>query len=62
MVFVHSRKETVKTAEMLVQRAQEEQILDLFSPQEHPRYEITKKELASSRNRELKDLYNKGFG
>lgn len=62
MVFVHSRKDTVKTAEMLVQKAQEEQILDLLSPQEHPRFELTKKELTSSRNREMKDLFNKGFG
>lgn len=62
MVFVHSRKETVKTAEMLVQRAQEKQMLDLFVPDEHPRFELSKRELASSRNREMKDLFNKGFG
>lgn len=62
MVFVHSRKETVKTAEMLYQRAQEEQLTEFFAPQEHPQYELFKREMASSRNREMKDLFSKGFG
>ncbi|MBW0471061.1 hypothetical protein O181_010776 [Austropuccinia psidii MF-1] len=62
MVFVHARKETVKTAEMLREKATEEGILELFDPNENPKYDSFKRALASSRNREMKELVDNGFG
>jgi antiviral helicase SLH1 len=62
MVFVHARKETVKTAEMLRTEATAEGIIDLFDPREHPKYDSFKREVGTSRNRELKELFNDGFG
>ncbi|KAK9768510.1 putative steryl acetyl hydrolase mug81 [Basidiobolus ranarum] len=61
MVFVHARKETVKTAQMLSEMALTEGITDFFDCSEHPRYELAKREVAKSRNKELKELFSKGF-
>lgn len=62
MVFVHARKDTVKTSEMLKEKAQGEDMLDLLDPRDHERWFGFKKEMASSRNREMKDLAESGFG
>lgn len=63
MVFVHSRKDTVKTAEYLQLRCKEEpDLIDLIDPKQHPRYELFKRDLIGSRNRELKELFEQGFG
>ncbi|KAH8915667.1 Sec63-domain-containing protein [Atractiella rhizophila] len=63
MVFVHARKETVKTAQTLREKAlQEEGMLDLLMPDEHPKYGLFKKEASASRNKELKELMAMGFG
>ncbi|KAJ1976814.1 activating signal cointegrator 1 complex subunit 3, partial [Dimargaris xerosporica] len=61
MVFVHSRNDTVKTAQFLRTEATNNGILDLFSPEEHPRYHAFRKELERSRNRELVDLFGAGM-
>eukprot|EP00898_Chlorokybus_atmophyticus_P000832 jgi/Chlat1/174/Chrsp1S03247 len=44
MVFVHSRKDTGKTARILVELAQKAGTANLFSPEEHPQYGLAKKE------------------
>lgn len=62
MVFVHSRKDTVKTARAFYQLAMEEDCIDLFSNQMHENYERGKKDMDRSKLRELRDLYQKGFG
>ncbi|KAF9918433.1 hypothetical protein BX616_008873 [Lobosporangium transversale] len=62
MVFVHSRKDTVKTAQMLKQKANDEDEAIFFDTSSHPQHEIKKRELAKSRNREMKELFNYGFG
>lgn len=62
MVFVHARKETVKTAETLMEYAKKDNQLDSFDCSEHPRYHIHKRDIAQSRNREMKQLFEKGFG
>ena len=62
MVFVHARKETVKTAQVLREKAQADGILELFDPSEHPRSDLFKREVAQSRNREMKELFGVGFG
>lgn len=64
MVFVHARKETVKTAQTLREMFREEAMGDILqdSANENPRKAFFKKELQSSRNREMKELFDAGFG
>ncbi|KAL3683377.1 hypothetical protein R1sor_001399 [Riccia sorocarpa] len=62
MVFVHSRKDTVKTARILVELAQKNGDLGFFSNVEHPMYGLMKKEVSKSRNRELGELFQSCFG
>ncbi|OAV93943.1 hypothetical protein PTTG_08603 [Puccinia triticina 1-1 BBBD Race 1] len=62
MVFVHARKETVKTAQMLKEKAMEEDILELFDPTEHASFDSFKRELSASSNRQMKELIQDGFG
>ncbi|KAJ5056834.1 activating signal cointegrator 1 complex subunit 3 [Bipolaris maydis] len=62
MVFVHSRKDTVKTARRLYDMAMEEQCTDLFDPQDHPRYENAVRDMKQSKGRELRELLGKGMG
>lgn len=61
MVFVHSRKDTIKTARTFYQLAMEEECVDLFTSFEHPEYENSKREMDRSKLRELRDLFQKGF-
>lgn len=51
MVFVHSRKDTGKTARMLATKAQLQGDSALFDCQEHPRYGLLQKDVKKSRNR-----------
>ena len=62
MVFVHARKETVKSAQKLKEMAIEEGMATWFETQEHPRYQLYRKEIGTSRNREMKELFDSGFG
>ncbi|GAC95623.1 potential translation-regulating helicase [Pseudozyma hubeiensis SY62] len=64
MVFVHARKETVKTSQTLREMFREEAMGDILqaSSDENPRKAFFKKELQSSRNREMKELFDSGFG
>ena len=62
MVFVHARKDTVKTAQTLREKAQMEGILDLLDPNENEKYPSFKRDVGSSRNREMKELSGIGFG
>ena len=65
MVFVHSRKDTVKTAKQLGEIAANDQTqggLELFAPENHPDFTTWKKEVERSRNNELKELFHRGFG
>ncbi|KAF9306760.1 hypothetical protein BGZ74_003618 [Mortierella antarctica] len=62
MVFVHARKDTVKTAMMLKEKAYGENELEFFSAQDDPQYELKKRDLARSKNREMKELFQYGFG
>jgi len=61
MVFVHSRKDTYKTALILKDMAQENSELSHFSPREDPNFEQLKKEMGRARSKELKELYPNGF-
>jgi antiviral helicase SLH1 len=62
MVFVHARKETVKTAQALRETALADGTLDDFSTQEHPTFSLFRRDIGTSRNKEMKELFNDGFG
>ncbi|KAG0045399.1 hypothetical protein BGZ83_009400 [Gryganskiella cystojenkinii] len=62
MVFVHARKDTVKTAQMLKEKASDENELEFFDTSHDPQHDLKKRDLARSKNREMKELYNYGFG
>ena len=62
MVFVHSRRDTMVTAKMLIAKALEEGCIDLLDPAGHPKYETAARDMKSSRARELRDLIPKGLG
>ncbi|MCO5571323.1 hypothetical protein L7F22_025061 [Adiantum nelumboides] len=62
MVFVHSRKDTGKVAQILVEMAQRSGESGQFSDESHPQFVLFKKEVAKSRNRQLGELFQSGFG
>lgn len=62
MVFVHSRKDTLKTARLFYQMAVDEMCLELFDNTGHDQYNQACKEMARSKGRELRELFKKGFG
>jgi antiviral helicase SLH1 len=62
MVFVHSRKDTFKTAQDLYERALLAVDADLFDPTSHPNYDMAARDMKSTRARELRELLPKGMG
>lgn len=62
MVFVHSRKDTVKTARQLAEFAAAQDGMELFSNDQHERKSEFAPQVARSRNNELKELFLKGLG
>ncbi|GMH17017.1 hypothetical protein Nepgr_018858 [Nepenthes gracilis] len=62
MVFVHSRKDTGKTAERLIELAREDNSLEHFINEAHPQFSLIKKEVMKSRNKELVGLFDYGVG
>ncbi|KAJ3673847.1 hypothetical protein LUZ60_005839 [Juncus effusus] len=62
MVFVHSRKDTGKTARTLIDMAANNEELELFVNYDHPNYTSMKREVSKSRNRELQEFFESGFG
>lgn len=62
MVFVHARKETVKSALALREAALAEGVLEQFSCEDHPHWSKFRSDIAQSRNKEMKQLFDNGFG
>ncbi|RDB22853.1 putative helicase mug81 [Hypsizygus marmoreus] len=62
MVFVHARKETVKTALGLRESAVLEGNSDQFSCEDHPQWSFFRRSIGESRNKEMKTLFDSGFG
>lgn len=67
MIFVHARKETVKTATTMREMCKEEGILDRLSQAREDgsmsgKANMFRREVMESRNRELKELFETGFG
>jgi len=61
MVFVHSRKDTYKTARTLIEMAQQEGNSCEFDPSDHPKYGQWEKVVCKSRNKEIRELFAGGF-
>ena len=62
LIFVHARKETVKTALMIKEKAIAEGEMEWFNAKDDPNYEQFRRELGMSRNREMKELVDNGLG
>lgn len=62
LIFVHARKDTVRTAQMLREKAIEEGELEHFDARDNPKLDLFKRDLQMSRNRELKELVDSGIG
>ncbi|SMN22397.1 similar to Saccharomyces cerevisiae YGR271W SLH1 Putative RNA helicase related to Ski2p, involved in translation inhibition of non-poly(A) mRNAs [Maudiozyma saulgeensis] len=61
MVFVHSRKDTVKSARTFIKMAQENHEIEHFEPDPSAK-DIYSKQLAKNRDRDLKEIFQFGFG
>ena len=61
MVFVHARKETVKSSRTYIQMAQQFGEIDLFSPDAIAKDKYFK-ELSKNRDKDLKEIFQFGFG
>ncbi|KAH8118593.1 Sec63-domain-containing protein [Phellopilus nigrolimitatus] len=62
MVFVHARKETVKTALALKEAALAEGTSEDFSCEAHETWGLFRREVGQSRNKEMRELFDHGFG
>ncbi|XP_004299306.1 PREDICTED: activating signal cointegrator 1 complex subunit 3 [Fragaria vesca subsp. vesca] len=62
MVFVHSRKDTAKTAQKLVELARKFEGLELFKNDQHPLFSLKQRDVVKSRNKDLVELFEFGLG
>lgn len=62
MVFVHSRKDTFKTALNIWEKAAENACTDLLDPSGHENYDAAMRDMKNSRAKELRELLSKGMG
>lgn len=62
MLFVHSRKDTFRSAINLFEKAVEHNCLDLFDPTQHPYYDAAVRDMRNSKGKELRELLPKSMG
>ncbi|EEB05874.1 ATP-dependent RNA helicase Slh1 [Schizosaccharomyces japonicus yFS275] len=67
MVFVHSRKDTIKTAKKLKEQFYNEGKMDLLDSSdelqsENPKYKLMQREVGKSKMNDLKELFKYGLG
>ncbi|KAK9480126.1 Sec63 Brl domain-containing protein [Lipomyces japonicus] len=62
MVFVHSRKDTLKTVKALKELAMVEGDFDLFDPSFHTQYKAAQIDMARSKNKDIREIFRDGFG
>lgn len=62
MVFVHSRKDTAKTARTLLEFAERENTAGVFDTSEHQHFGVQQRIVEKSKNKELRELFAGGFG
>ena len=60
LIFVHARNDTVRTAQALARKAKEDGVD--FGSREHEQFGLAMKEFSRSRNEEMKELFQSGFG
>lgn len=61
MIFVHSRKETVRSARTFIRMSQENHEIDIFAGDESAKGNYAK-ELSKNRDKDLKEIFQFGFG
>ncbi|CDH15138.1 probable Antiviral helicase SLH1 [Zygosaccharomyces bailii ISA1307] len=61
MIFVHSRKETVRSARTFIGMAHENHEIELFAPDPTMKNKYTK-ELSKNRDKDIKEIFQFGFG
>ncbi|GJN30699.1 hypothetical protein PR202_gb19029 [Eleusine coracana subsp. coracana] len=62
LVFVHTRKDTGKTARTLIDLAVNVGEIELFSNADHPQFELIKKDVSKAKSREVVEFFESGFG
>lgn len=63
MVFVHSRKDTVRSARTFISMAQQNGDLDYFDGLDSDQYDRMKREVSTkNRNKDMRELFQYGFG
>jgi antiviral helicase SLH1 len=62
MVFVHSRKDTVKTARTFISMAQGFHDSELFDCQDSESYDRFNREMSKNHNKDMRELFQSGFG
>jgi activating signal cointegrator complex subunit 3 len=62
MIFVHSRKETVTSAEAIREHCAKNGTIELLENIHHEKFTIWKKQVDKSRNKEVQQLYYQGMG
>ena len=62
MVFVHGEKDTVRAAQALKEAATIDGCVEDFSCKDHPSFSLLMREIAESRNQEMRQLFDFGFG
>ncbi|KAK7206302.1 Sec63 Brl domain-containing protein [Myxozyma melibiosi] len=62
MVFVHSRKDTMKTVKMLKEMAMSEGDMDLFDATMHPKYRSASADMMRSKNKDIREIFKDGLG
>lgn len=62
MVFVHSRKETVKTARNYMKICGDNLDMDLFDCKENEKHDFFQRELSKNKNKDVRELFVGGFG
>lgn len=62
MVFVHSRKDTVKTARTFIQMAQSLHESSFFECEDSKSYDKYSREMGKNHNKDMRELFQNGFG
>ena len=62
MVFVHSRKDTGKTARMLATKAQQNGETVVFDCSDVPKFDLASKDIHKSKNKEMLEVFGSGIG
>ncbi|GMM30843.1 putative RNA helicase [Martiniozyma asiatica (nom. inval.)] len=62
MVFVHSRKDTIKTARNYIKMCGDNFDMDLFDCKDTDKYEFFQREMSKNKNKDIRELFAGGFG